>query len=223
MKLLFIDTETTGLPISMKEPYTNIENWPAILGIGWESIMTDKNLDMPGASFEIQIIETKKKRFIIKVRDGVRNSDEEMKINGITEEMQREIGVTIDTMMYSLITAMKEADYVIAHNAEFEKNVIYAEMKRNSYAVPEGINWICTKELAGNICEIPASERQKKYRPDLEYKQPSLNEMYMKLFNREVPGRKLTHGASQDVEACKQCFFELVNREVIKIDSLITF
>ena len=213
VKLLFIDTETTGLPISMKEPYTNIENWPAILGIAWEMVEI--------ILYSGVIANSKKKDFIIKVRDGIEATPEAVEINGITEAIQREKGVTIETMMYSLITAMKDADYVVAHNAEFDRNVIYAEMKRNSYAVPEGINWLCNKELAGNICKLPASDRQKKYLPNLDYKQPSLNELYKELFDKEVPGRELTHGASQDVKACRECFMELIKLEIIKIDSLI--
>ena len=35
MKLLFFDTETTGLPKNYKLPYTHLENWPHIVQLSW--------------------------------------------------------------------------------------------------------------------------------------------------------------------------------------------
>lgn len=31
MKILFFDTETTGLPLDYDEPYTNVKNWPRLV------------------------------------------------------------------------------------------------------------------------------------------------------------------------------------------------
>ena len=41
MKLLFFDTETTGLPKSDTASYNDIDNWPRLVQLAW--IICDEN------------------------------------------------------------------------------------------------------------------------------------------------------------------------------------
>lgn len=37
MKITIIDTETTGLPLDMNAPVDDLDNWPRIVGIAWQT------------------------------------------------------------------------------------------------------------------------------------------------------------------------------------------
>lgn len=205
-KVLVIDTETTGLPVNMNRPYTDVANWPHMLSVAWIT-----NFE-PGIDYEIMNIDG----FIIAPRPGVVNSPGAMAINGITPAIQKEKGLSIEFVLAKLAVKMDEADIIVAHNAIFDRNIIGAEFERAGFLLPEK-KWICTKEDVGNLLELPPTAAQRKYRPEITYKQPRLDELYQFLFNTQVPGREQNHGALQDAQACWNCFWELHKRGVISI------
>lgn len=199
--ILILDTETTGLPANMDAPYTDTKNWPHMISIAWQ-IFEDggRKKEMDGC--------------IIAPREGVINSPKAMAVNKITPEMQEEEGVEIRFVMERLKGKMLLARQIVAHNVQFDKGIIGAEFARLGILMPER-EWLCTKEDIGNLLQLPPTEAQRKYRPEIEYKQPRLDELCQFLFGKPVPGREESHGARQDAAACAECYWELRKRGLI--------
>jgi len=197
-RILVIDTETTGLPADMNAPYTDTDNWPHMLSIAWVMYTAEGE-------------QIRRQSFYIGPRPGVTNRA--IHINGITDEKLAE-GSAADIVLIELAMEMNSADMIIAHNVEFDRNVIGAEFVRAGLSMPKR-KWFCTKEDIGNLLNLPPSEAQRKYRPEVEYKQPRLDELYQFLFGKPVPGRETHHGAEQDAAACAACYWELKKRSLI--------
>lgn len=198
--VLILDTETTGLPASMDAPYTDTKNWPHMLSIAWQE--------------HYEGGEVVRQSFIISPRPGVVNTQGALAINKITPELQEREGVSVREVLRKLRKAMFWAELTVAHNVQFDKNIIGCEFHRIGEQLPEN-DWFCTKEDIGNLLQLPPTPTQREYRPEIEYKQPSLNELYQFLFSKPVPGREESHGARQDAAACAECYWELKRRNLI--------
>lgn len=189
---LFLDTETTGLPLDWKAPVGQLDNWPRIVEIGW--ILSDKD----GQEIESQTLILKPDGFLI--------PKESSDIHGITNEQANSQGADRIAVLKQFATLLDKAQVLVAHNIEFDKKVLHAELIRyNIKSNIHKIDKLCTKELTTDYCKIPGN---------YGYKWPTLSELYEKVFSIELSS---SHSASSDVKACKDCFFELVNRSVIKL------
>lgn len=204
--ILILDTETTGLPANMNAPHTDTENWPHMLSVAWEVYQDSGEF-------------LRKENYIVAPRFGVVNNA--VHINGITPEIQEREGVHIDGILEDLFWEIGKSARVVAHNAQFDAGIIGAEFERNGWGRGVeilgigGESWFCTKEDIGNLLQLPPTEAQLKYRPEIEYKQPKLDELYQFLFGKPVPGREESHGARQDAAACAKCYWELKRRNLI--------
>lgn len=210
-KIIILDTETTGLPANPNAPYTDVENWPRLVSIAWRVYNSEGEL-------------LRKKHFYIEPGKGVVSSPEALEKHGITHDFAIENGIKAVEALNRIVAEyfpiqngkrVVTADFV-AHNAAYDKNVIYAEMHRIGWEPPEA-NWLCTKECGVELCKIPVSEAARARYPDAKYKWPSLDELYYHLFGEAIPGRETHHGASQDAAACAACFWEMVKLGIIKI------
>lgn len=199
--ILILDTETTRLPANMNAPHTDTENWPHMLSVAWEMYRDSGELHS-------------KEAYIVAPRPGVINSPKALEVNKITPEIQEKEGVSIDRVMRRLESAFFYADTIAAHNVVFDKNVIGAEFTRIGVGMWVR-KWFCTKEDIGNLLQLPPTPAQREYRPEIEYKQPRLDELYQFLFGKPVPGREESHGARQDAAACAECYWELKRRNLI--------
>ena len=189
---LFLDTETTGLPLDWKAPVGQLDNWPRIVEIGW--ILTDKD----GQEIESETI-------ILKP-DGFKIPADASAIHGITNEIANEKGQDRVDVLKKFSDLLSKATVLVAHNIDFDKKVVHAEfMRYNIKSNIHKIDKLCTKELTTDYCKLPGR---------YGYKWPTLEELYEKVFSTSLTG---SHSALGDVKACKDCFFELVNRGVIKL------
>ncbi len=189
---LFLDTETTGLPLDWKAPVGQLDNWPRIVEIGW--ILTDKD----GNEIESETL-------ILKP-DGFKIPADASAIHGITNEIAIEKGQDRVEVLKKFADLLNKATVLVAHNIDFDKKVVHAEFMR--YSIKSSIHKIdklCTKELTTDYCKLPGR---------YGYKWPTLEELYEKVFSSSLTA---SHSALGDVKACKDCFFELVNRGVIKL------
>lgn len=75
-----------------------------------------------------------------------------IELTGITDEALKSNGVTPKEGIPKVFPLMEEADYIIAHNAPFDKGLLYAVAKRNGLTVPEK-PWVCTRT------QVPYPER----------------------------------------------------------------
>lgn len=183
--ILIFDTETTGLPKDYNAPAWNDKNWPRLVQLSW--IVSDVNGN-----------EIRKSSRIIKP-EGYKIPENSSAIHGITTELANNEGMSLETVLKVFVSEYDRADIIVGHNIDFDINVIDAELFRKSMPLLSYKPTYCTKEIGTPVCKIPKGF-------DDGYKWPTLQELYRHLFGRDFTG---AHNAESDVEATKQCFFEM--------------
>ena len=190
--LLFIDTETTGLP---KYYATNdIEKWPRIVQLAWSLYDSDGNRESRNS-------------FIIYPADFTIPLDS-ARIHGITTERAKAEGTSLHKVLPQFNADVEKANIIIAHNADFDLPIIKTEFLRcrleTNLAEKQKFCTMKPREIV-SWCKIPKAS-------GYGYKWPTLTELHLQLFQEEFTG---SHNAGADVEACARCFFELRKRGII--------
>lgn len=199
MKLLFIDTETNGLPKNRYAPYTSPEMWPHILQISWQLVDS-----------ESWAVISEYDSFV-KLRTDW-NKDAE-RIHQIPESIVTKFGKEPLNVFQELSTVLQDSDVVISHNIMFDKTVIMSEVQRlyESGAPLEprkfwnsGIKEICTMNTTKTFCGI-------KFPDSNAFKYPKLNELYSKLFDKtyDISGASL-HNSKHDVSCLVMCVKQML-------------
>ncbi|MDK7374520.1 3'-5' exonuclease [Weeksella virosa] len=187
-KILFFDIETTGLPTSFSIKPSKTEHWPHIVEIAW--IISDYDSD----------VALKEKRFIVKP-EGYQIPVESSRIHKITHKKAELEGVSVNFVIEEFLNDLETCNVLVAHNIEFDKNVIAAELYRQNIN-PKILNKLlefCTMKTFTEFCAIPQ-------RGGYDYKWPTLNELHQKVFGVKM---KKSHSALADVTSVKNCFYEL--------------
>ncbi len=176
MKLLIFDTETTGLPKSKIPALNEPNNWPHIVSISWVILNADTN--------QIE----KEKTFIVKPNRWL-IPEESVKIHGINQTSAMHIGYELAYVMGHFLA--EEYDVLVAHNLEFDLNVLYNAIRwdMNLPIVPLNKKQMCTMELSRYICNIPGQFRTPKY--------PKLSELYEYAFKKS-PKTSSLHNSLYD-------------------------
>jgi DNA polymerase-3 subunit epsilon len=188
--LIFFDTETTGLPKNWKAPISMIDNWPRLVQIAWKVYSIDGEL-------------FKSKSYIIKPENFVIPT-EASNIHGITTVLANNKGEDIKKVLKKFMKHLSQSNTIIAHNLNFDENVIASELYRLNILNPfSHKEKICTMEKSTNICKIHG---------DYGYKWPKLQELYFYLFGKEF---EEAHNAEIDINATADCFWELKSRKLI--------
>lgn len=183
--ILVFDLETTGLPPTRKAPtQSDLDQWPYIIQLSAVLYNTHQG--------------NVKSYLNYYVKTDQNITEEIIKITGITNEDCREKGRPIHEVIASFYELYTRADYIVAHNFEFDSRVFLAEIMRQP-SLPEymakmfsprtgsGSNagskhdlpiTICTMERYRYVCGIPAVSA-KGYRYT---KMPKLSEVYDLVF-----------------------------------------
>jgi len=125
------------------------------------------------------------------------------------KEAEPEKVTDISTALEEFIKDVRECDYVVGHNIDFDIKMILAELKRLNMESEfdeflTNDNFTCTMMKMINICKITAVTKfGKKY-----FKFPKLKEAYKTLFDYEPSGPAL-HNAIVDVVVCLRVFCKL--------------
>lgn len=195
---IIFDTETTGLPRDWNAPITDTDNWPRVIQIAWQLH------DDMGKMIEHQ-------DFLIRP-DGFDIPYDAEQIHGISTELAREQGESLEDVLKLFNEALGKAKFVVGQNIQFDINVTGCEFVRTEMDTPMlemAILDTCT-ETTANLCQIPGGRGGK-------FKLPTLTELHEYLFN--VPFAE-AHNATADVEATTRCFFELMRKGIFLPEEL---
>lgn len=193
-KILFFDTETTGLPKNWSAPVTDTDNWPRLVQLGWILADTEANTIREG-------------NMIVKP-SGFEIPEQASNVHGITTEIALEKGDPLNHVMQMFMLDMASADAIVGHNVGFDLKVVGAEFCRLNF-IPalqrmEETQYIDTMKSSTEYCGITGSYGRVKW--------PKLTELYTHLFGHAFEN---AHDAMADITATKECYFELVKRGVI--------
>jgi len=190
--LLFLDTETTGLPkFTEIDP---VEKWPRVVQLAWSLYSSDGERESRNS-------------FIIYPTDFSIPMDS-ARIHGITTERAKAEGVSLYKVLPQFNADVERAETVIAHNLDFDLPIVTTEFLRCSLKSGlGGKQYFCTMKTPQivSLCKLPSKSGR-------GYKWPTLNELHLQLFQEEFAD---SHNAGADVEACARCYFELKKRGII--------
>jgi len=132
---------------------------------------------------------------------------ESERIHRISTERAKEEGVSLTDTLHQFAEAIKGAEYIVAHNLNFDANVVGAEFYRKSidHQLFNSERY-CTMQESTYFCKLPGKGGR--------YKWPTLTELHIKLFGTKFED---AHDALADTTACAKCFFKLVEIEAIDI------
>jgi len=184
---LFIDTETTGLPLDYEAPIEDTDNWPRIVQLAWQ-LHDNKG----------QLL-TKRNDIILP--EGFSIPRKVSEIHGITDAMARDRGIPLIVVISLLVRILPRVQLIVGHNIFFDRSVLGAELIRTT-TITDFLSkpTFCTMRSTTDLCKIP----RKGY---TSYKLPKLEELYYHLFGDIPPA---SHDAAHDVEMCARCFFGII-------------
>ncbi|REC79233.1 3'-5' exonuclease [Chryseobacterium elymi] len=191
--LLFIDTETTGIPKRWNLPYSETENWPSAIQVSW--IIYDEN----GR-------EVKRTNCYIDV-DDLKISAKSFKIHGITREFLSKNGQVRSFVLEKLSADIqKYQPLIIGHFTEFDIHTLSCDFHRAGLENPfQQSRFYCTMLKSKDYI----------LNPNVIYLR--LNQLFEFLFNKKM---ERSHNAMIDAEMTAKCFFEIRLRGEISEDEL---
>jgi DNA polymerase-3 subunit epsilon len=190
--LLFVDTETTGLP---KSASNDFERWPRVVQLAW-------------SLYDHDGIRESVNSFIIYPTDFLIPQDA-ASIHGITTDRAKKEGVSLHKVLPQFNSDVEKATTIIAHNLDFDLLSVNTEFMRckletNLLKKQKFCTMKTQKIVSYCKCLSPSGNG---------YKWPKLNQLHLHLFGTEFTD---SHNAIADVEACAKCYFELRKRGVIE-------
>lgn len=190
MRILFLDTETTGLPEGKNISLYHTQKWPYVIQLSYIIFDTEMN----------EVVHTFDS--VIKLDDSVDISEKSISMHGITRERSQEEGVNMSDVLIELNENLKETDLIVGHNISFDKQIMIVEnIRHNTFSLFPKKRTFCTMKEYKYFCDI------KKERSDgtTYAKYPTLCELYMKLFDSEPNN---LHNSYVDVLVCARCYLQ---------------
>jgi DNA polymerase III subunit epsilon len=181
--LLFIDTETSGLPRQWHLPYSEPDNWPYSVQIAW-------------------VIYTKTGELVKSESHYIRDpevdiSPEAYRIHGISRDFLLQNGESRQEVLRLLTADLNRFQpLVVAHYMQLDYHMLGAEFYRCGMDNPvEQLPIFCTMLATAPYVSNPRSKYLR------------LNRLYYILFQREQQNQ---HEALADSQATADCFFEML-------------
>ena len=195
---LLFDVETTGLPLVYNASYKQLENWPRIVQISWCIC------DSTGNGDDVKNYIIKPINFTI--------PQESSNIHGIYHQEAVQYGHNVADVLLELKKDMNVCEYLVAHNLNFDKQVLLSELYRlndmDGISTVQNLKEVCTKEESTDFCKL------RPYRYGT-WKWPRLGELYYTLCGESIDPLK-AHNSKYDVEILKKCFILMLNQGIIK-------
>ena len=165
MKVLVVDTETTGLPKNFNiKAIDKPDNWPHLVSLSWAVLDSET----------MKIVES----YSSYVRpEGWEIPAEASAIHGITTEMAMANGESLRAVIDMFMTA--PCDVIVSHNANFDKNVIINAIVYDLKLPFDSEETIIREQF---LCSMLASIGICKIETRRGYKWPKLSELYYHVF-----------------------------------------
>lgn len=194
MRILVIDIETNGLPISYvsakkQNGFTNLRllnelRFEECRAIEVAMIIVDFENDVATVKYEWTSL--------VSQNVPISNSD----IHGITEQDVKNDGVHMDVVLEELSNQLDLVDTIVAHNADFDLQVLASECKRHGWlSLLERIDdksVVCTMLLGYKTLKLP--------------RWPKLVNLYERLSLQKATR---AHRALDDCRMCLTCYNKL--------------
>ncbi len=190
MRLLVLDTETTGLPLKKKASIYEKEQWPYVIQLSYILFNTETN----------KIEETFDK--IIKLDENIEITEKSISMHKITKELSQSNGIDICYALQKLNSILSKTDMLIGHNISFDKQILIVENIRNKMVsnFPK-VKTFCTMKNYKDFCAII----QKREDGSTYMKYPTLCELHEKLFDTQPDN---LHNSYIDVLICLKCYLK---------------
>ena len=185
------DTETTGLPLDWKAPASDVNNWPRVIQLAYLVFDDDGK-------------EVTEYNELIKPDGWTMPTDKFWIDNGFSHEESMAKGVPIQKALNRFLGDYKQCRVLAAHNMNYDRNVLGAELIRAGMKAGRRNRRICTMEQSTELCKIPGA---------YGFKWPKLEELHSYLFGKTFDN---AHDALADVRATARCLFELRRRKVVQ-------
>jgi DNA polymerase III epsilon subunit-like protein len=198
--VLIFDTETTGLIPKHTVP---LDEQPYVLQLSYIVYDVETNRVIKVADF------------IIRPPDHVVIQPLITEITGITRELCDSQGVPIDVALREFYEDYLRCDLIVAHNIEFDSEMIRIEIMRNLDLETTGCPLIktlfpldnskptyCTMIHGRKLCNIQRTAASGR----IWIKPPKLEELYERLFGEKPQN---LHNALVDTYVCLRCFVKM--------------
>lgn len=194
--VLFLDTETTGLPDKAAKWDEDFESYPHVVQIAW----------LHGC---------KAKNYIIRPV-GWRIPEETIEIHGITNEYAIEHGEPFAAVIDELIADCHEAGLICGHNIHFDTGIIKANILRElgrEYYDAEDVESALYKGKRIDTMRSTMKWVDARFASG-RLKFPNLTELYSRCF----PGETFpAHNAFEDVKAVARCLPVIVENGLVEL------
>ena len=189
-KIFVFDLETTGLPLRVKGDYTNNEkfNTSRLLEIGWK-VMNEVG----------EILKSENQYIIPEMPSEFAIHPVAASLNKLSVEIIKNKGITLESIADKLVQDIKECKMIIAHNAEFDVNILMNECHRRN---------LQTLLSAIKECKVVCSKELFIQKFNKKWKGSSLDNMYYFFFKEK---RTNQHNTDTDTADLCRCVVKLLN------------
>lgn len=215
-RIMIFDVETTGLIAKHKrtDPPVLLDSYPHILQISMLIYDTKVWRVVKSVNLYIRVAED------VVIEPFISN------LTGITQEICYDQGVPIAEAMAEFYEEFMLCDSIVAHNLEFDQEMIQIEMARLgrnpdlidfakkcplwqsvfdlNFMSQHEIQTFCTMRVGRNICKIERLDKNGK----IYFKSPKLAELYEYLFGIGTVPPNL-HNSLMDAYVCLRCYVKL--------------
>jgi len=210
--ILVFDVETTGLlPKKQRGMFEEpgIDSYPYIIQLSF--VLYD--------IIEGRIVRSYNS--YVKIPENIDIPEFVVNLTGITKEKCMNEGSSIINVLDEFYEAYMMCEVIVAHNIEFDEQMILIELQRNRqeflekapycmtvfnkvYEKLKGVDRFCTMKRGTDICNIMVPSKIPGNNPSKKW--PRLNELHQTLFG-EVP--EGMHDAFVDTSACLRCYLKM--------------
>jgi len=219
MRILFYDTETTGLP---EKGAFNYDKWPHIVQLSF--LVYEYTEQQEATGVPLQILQPIAAGDYIIAPHGYQIPQEASDIHGISHNRAVIHGSAARSALEDFLYHIGKVDTIVAHNANFDKNTIHGVLHRlgmlnnqTQWQTKPGVYEVCTMLETTAFCGMPFVNKENvPYPGDSRIKWPRLSELYNVLFP-EDPLPLGLHNSLIDVRSTARCYFHLVGRGIMHL------